>query len=269
MSDERIRIATNIPSLKNKIRTDITADSTEAIYWYIRFNIPLDAASVSPQTMEITDTDGYIMRTDIAYDANQNRISICPLDSYEQGRFYLLNISTKVRSAQGQNLKTKLHILFKLYDNKVSEFKVLNKGVKVPTPKPRPANYDRMQEFRPPNRLDITLSEDTPLDTMDTIEVDFKIWPGIVALGILVIGIISLNAIFILITVGICMAAAVHIAMQLKNKPTLSRIQYNRGVRAFNRAKYISAKRIFEKSLGTDPNNDQAKYGVYKANLYT
>ena len=75
----RIRIATSDPKLKDKIQINLEGP-IDNVYWYIRFNIPLDEESVNDKTMEVTDTEGYIMRTDISYQGKHNRIVISPLD---------------------------------------------------------------------------------------------------------------------------------------------------------------------------------------------
>jgi hypothetical protein len=224
--------------------------------------------SVSEQTMEVTDTDGYIMRTDIAYHDDQCRIAISPLDSYEQNRFYLLNISTQVRSARGQHLKSKIHILFKLYDNKVSEYKIMRKDAKLPKSKPRPTDYDARQAKRPPNKLDIELGTDTSSDRIAIINVQINLWVGIISVVLLLVGLIMRSLPMILVSAGFCACGAAHILIQIRDKITLSRILYNRGARRFNREQYQEAKMAFTKSVEANPNNEMAKYGLHKVEFF-
>jgi hypothetical protein len=139
----RIKIATSIPSLKDKTYIDLEDGRLDVVYWYIRFNIPLDPESVSNETMDVMDTEGYIMRTDIVYNSQNHKIVVSPFDTYEENIYYVLNISQNVKSARGQHLRSKIHIMFKLLDNEISEYKVLKENVKLPKPRPRPKDYDQ------------------------------------------------------------------------------------------------------------------------------
>jgi hypothetical protein len=266
-SDNRIRIVTSDPKLKNKVKINLQGD-TDVIYWYIRFNIPLDETSVSEKTMEVTDTDGYIMRTDISYNDDKNTIVISPLDTYEQDRYYLLNVSRKVRSAKGQYLKTKIHILFKLYDNKISEYKVLRKDMKVPKAKSRPSNYDKKQINRKPNIIDMEYMDKSSRDRMATTGFNVNVVIGVLGL-IIVIFALFLQSLWLIITGAIvCACGMVHIYLQMRNKELASKFAFNRGVRKFNKGFYINAEMYFMKALDLNPSNELAKYGLYKTGLY-
>jgi len=264
-NEQRIRVRTSIPSLQEKVQTKIDG-STEAIFWYIRFNIPLDERSVSEKTMNITDTEGYIMRTDISFNKGNNTIAVLPLDTYEENRFYLLNISKKVRSAKGNNLKSTIHILFKLVGNQVTNYQVLKKNVKVPEPQPRPKDYD--QRMHKPSRFDQDYIEQAPLDRMTT--VDFSINPviGIIGIAVSGLGLLLGNIVMGLIGVLLCAVGITHLIIQLQNDELRSKLFFNRGVRLFNRERYREAERAFKKAMIADPDNELAKYGAYKSELY-
>jgi hypothetical protein len=265
MPEPRMRVTASVPSLTNKIKLDITG-SADVIHWYIRFNIPLDETTVNDQTMEVTDTDGYIMRTDISYQAEQNRICISPLDTYEENRYYLLNISKKVCSARGQPLRTRIHILFKLYKAQVSEYKVLRQDVNTPRPKPRPADYDLRQAYRKPNALDIQYGDggNLPTDRMTTVAIRINMWIGLMGLVLVLLGFALQLLWLVALAAGVCVIGATHIGMQLRNRVIAGKILYNKGVRLYNKAQYFEAREAFEKSYRTDPGNDIAKYGIFK-----
>ena len=266
-NNSRIRIATSDPKLQSKITVDISG-SIENIYWYIRFNIPLDAESVSENTMEVTDTDGYIMRTDISYQAAGNRIVISPFDSYEDQRYYLLKISKKVRSAKGQNLKTVISILFKLYQGSISEYKVLRKDVPVPPSRPRPKNYDEIQKNRKPNYLD-NYSQNAPIRTkMKTESLGMNIWLGLVGLVLTGAGVAIEYIPLIIGALVLSVAGVAHIFLQWQRREFRSKICYNRGVRFFNRMQFDSARRAFEKAIEFDPNNQLANYAISRVGIY-
>jgi hypothetical protein len=269
MTNDKIRIATSIPSLKNKVHTKLEG-KTDVIYWYIRFNIPLDETTVSDKTMDVTDTEGYIMRTDIHYDEKTHMIVISPLDTYEQNRFYLLNISKKVCSARGQNLHSTIHILFKLLDNQISDYKILKQNVKIPKPKPRPADYDQRQAAKAirPSVLDQAYTETGPRDQMMPASFSINMLLGI--LGLLMVGIsLYLDIPWLIIVSGVvCVAGLVHVYMQIRAPVLSSTLLFNRGVRLFNKQRYQAAEIAFRKASTANPDNELAKYGLYKAGLY-
>jgi len=281
MSDNRIRVSASVPGLKNKVRANLTG-GIDIVHWYIRFNIPLDETTVSDHTMQVTDTDGYIMRTDISYQSRDNRICISPLDTYEEGRFYLLNISKKVCSARGQPLKTTIHILFKLYKSQVSEYKVLKQDVALPKPVERPADYDERQATRPPSNLEVmfdekkakelmevhTQSQPTPNDRMETLPVRFNLWTGLVGLVLVLLG-FAVNALWVVaLAAGVCIIGAAHLFTQLRDKELASKMHYNSGVRAFNHQNFDEARKSFEKALQVNPKNIPAKYGLERIRIY-
>jgi len=266
-TNPKIRLATSDPKLKDKIKIDLSG-SIDAVYWYIRFNIPLDEASVNDNTMEVTDTEGYIMRTDISYQVKLNRIMISPLDSYEEQRYYLLKISKKVCSAKGQGLKTAISILFKLYQGSISEYKSLRGDVPVPSSKPRPGNYDELQKNRVPNDLDNYVVNRATHTPMKTESVGMNLMIGIIGMILAGVGII-MNEIYIIVgAVTICLGGVAHIYVQWRRRGFRSNIHYNKGVRFYNKMQYTAAKASFEKALEYDPTNELAKYGLVRVGLY-
>ncbi|MCL2839472.1 MAG: hypothetical protein FWE05_01775 [Defluviitaleaceae bacterium] len=264
----RIRLATSDPKLKDKIQINLGNGSLDSVYWYIRFNIPLDEKSVNENSMEVTDTEGYIMRTDISYQSDANRIVISPLDSYEEERYYLLKISKKVRSAKGQNLKTIISILFKLYQGAISEYKILRKDVPVPPSRTRPPNYDVMQKNRVKNDLDNYVDNLPKRKKMETDSIGMNIWLGLLGLPLIVVGIVIANIILIIIALLVCLAGVAHIFVQWSKKEFRAKIHYNKGVRFFNRMQYTAAKTAFEKSLEYYPEYQLAKYGMVRIGIY-
>jgi hypothetical protein len=270
MDHERIKVRTSIPSLQNKVQSKIEGPA-DIVYWYIRFNIQLDETSVSGKTMNVTDTDGYIMRTIITYNSKHNVISVSPLDTYEEGRFYLLNISKKVRSAKGKKLRSTIHILFKLLEGKVTDFKVLDKNTVIPTPKPRPKDYDARlarQKSSTPNHFERQYIDSSPAGKMSTVA--FFVNPALGVLGLVTAGVgaFLLNVVIMAIGLVICMVGFVHIGIQLRDNTLRSKLQFNKGVRLFNRERYGAAEQAFRQALITDPDNKLAMHGVHKAELY-
>lgn len=263
----KIRVAVSDPKLKDKIKIDLSGD-IETVYWFIRFNIPLDEKTVNEKSMEVTDTDGYIMRTDISYQSAANRIVISPLDSYEDQRYYLLKVSKKVRSAKGQNLKTVISILFKLYLGQISEYKILKKDVPVPPSRLRPQNYDEKQKNRVPNDLDNYVVNLKTHTKMKPEAVGINLFIGIFGLLIVIVGFITSSVPVIITAMVVCALGAAHIYVQWQNKSFRAKMHYNKGVRYFNKMQYQPAKVAFEKTLQLNPDNELAKYGLVRIGIY-
>lgn len=266
-SKPKIVMAISDPKLKDKVQINLTGP-VDTIYWLIRFNIPLDESTVNEKSMEVTDTEGYIMRTDITYKADENRIIITPLDSYEEKRYYLLKVSTKVRSAKGQKLKSAINILFKLFEGQISNYKVLREDVPVPKSVPRPADYEEKQENRQPTYLDSYVDNVSKRSRMALDTVGINPILGILGLLMVVGGILIPNIPLVLAALVVCVLGAVHIYYQWRNKVFRSKIYYNRGVRQFNRMQYQHAKASFERALEVNPGNELAKYGLVRVGIY-
>ena len=271
MDHDRIRVRTSIPSLENKIQTNIRGRA-DKIYWYIRFNHELDEESVSGKTMNVTDTDGYIMRTLIAYKAKHNLISVSPLDTYEENRYYLLNISKQVRSAKGKHLRSTIHILFKLMEGKVDKFEVLDKelAAEIPKPKPRPSNYDLLPKSDTPNHFEQQYINRSPPGKMATVGLGININPIIGFLGLITVGVGAylLNTIVITAGAAVCLAGLIHIIAQLNSSEVKSNRLFNKGVRRFNRERYRAAEKLFRRALRANPKNELARHGIRKAEIY-
>jgi tetratricopeptide (TPR) repeat protein len=266
-NNPKIRVAVSDPKLKDKIKIDLSGP-LDTVYWFIRFNIPLDETSVNEKNMEVTDTEGYIMRTDISYKAETNQIAISPLDSYEDERYYLLKVSKKVRSKKGQNLKSIISILFKLYKGEISEYKVLRKDVPVPSSRIRPKDYDQMQASRVSNYLDNYSENIANRVRMTPDSVGVNPLVGILGLVMVLFGFASSGNGLIIAGMLVCALGAAHIYIQWQNKIFRAKMLYNKGVRFFNRMQYGEAKTAFGKALELNPNNELAKYGLVRVGIY-
>jgi len=268
-SNPKIRVAVSDPKLQDKIKVKLTGTGDiETVHWYIRFNIPLDESSVNEKNMEVTDTDGYVMRTDISYRSDDNRIVISPLDSYEEERYYLLKVSKKVCSAKGQNLKSVISILFKLYMGQISEYKILKKDVPVPPSRPRPQNYDEKQKTRTPNDLDNYTQNIKTHARMAADSVTINPAFGIIGFLLVFVGFIIPSIPVVIAALILCVLGSVHISAQWRNKVFRAKMHYNKGVRYFNKMQYTQAKYSFEKALYLNPENELAKYGLVRVGIY-
>ncbi len=264
-----IKVNTTNKALKDKIKMNVQINS-DAVYWYIRFNIPLDETTVSEKTMGVTDDSGYIMRTDISYSTESNMIIISPLDSYEQNVYYILNISKKVKSARGQNLKSQINIIFKLLNNQISDYKILKSNVTVPTPKPRPKDYEKIRAASKNKIYTFDPAEMgvTSPDKLPPAPVKVNIIPALAGL-VLVIASLFLNMLPVtLAAAAACVAGSVHLIMQIAKKTMRAVISYNRGVSCFNKGEYNKADSFFKKAFDLDEQNEMVEYALNKTSFY-
>ncbi|MDR1067385.1 MAG: tetratricopeptide repeat protein [Clostridiales bacterium] len=263
MAVKKIRLATNIPSLKKKIKVDSPNDFNKTM-WFVRFNIPLDERTVSSKTMNITDLDGYIMSTDILYNRANNVIVISPIDSYEDDVYYLLNISKKVMSSRGKKMRTKIHILFKIVDDKISQLQTLKKGVKTPEPKPRPKNYDELRS----KIYMFELPKDLPQYKLPITKMEVSFIPAIYALVGIIICFFVKNVVFNIICSTLSALSLASILSRLWLKKNRSIIAYNFGANMFNRGQYEKARTFFTVAAAIDEKNEYAEYALNKVKFY-
>lgn len=250
--DERFRVATTNPHLKDKIKINIE-DLDKPIYWYIKFNVPLDKPSVTNHTMSVMDTDGYLMRTYIAYDPGRDLIVVSPLDTYLENKYYILTISTDVRSAKGNNLKKEIYIMFMLINNQVSKFQILKNTSGIPSQKPRPTNYDQLIDKRKPNHSITAAAEASA--TAERVLVsgnlpyqDIKVNTSLVLTGAAVAGIgfgVGLNWMFLM---GAALFALGFLIISRQIYQTRAKFYYNIGAYHFNKRAYPKALVSIQKS---------------------
>lgn len=280
-NDEYIKLAASIPGLKEKINVDIDKPS-EKVYWYIKFNTPLDEQSVSKTTMGVTDKEGYILDTEITYSQKKQMIVINPLEAYVQNEYYFLNISKKVRSEKLQELKNDIHILFKLKGNVISEFKILPPDAKVPTPRRRIVQekpiHTRVYAFekehktiqKQPKKGKDTVDESGVTKEYLKLTADFPINPTLAAIG-MVSSIISIFVGYAPVIVAcalIALAGFVHVVFQISRPNFRSIYYYNKGARLFNKERYFKARFYLDKALGLNPENEYAEYAMNKLSYY-
>jgi len=265
--ESKIHVGISDPNLKEKIRVNLTG-SPDVIYWTIRFNIPLDESTVNEKCMEVTDTDGYVMRTDIAYEPEKNGIIISPLDTYEEQRYYILKVSTGVRSAKGQQLQYPINIVFKLYQKKIADYKILRKDVPVPPSIPRPPDYDDNYRFRPKNDLDnyVDYSRHHSRMMLDTARIN----PILIIIGALMVlvGFAASNMGLTIASAIVCVLGMVHLYSQWRNKVFRAKLFYNRGVKHYNNMEYQQAKLAFDTAVMLNPKYELAKQAAVRVGVF-
>lgn len=99
--------------VKKKVRQDIRF-KTNMFIWKVKFNAPLNPKTVNNVNLYVTTQAMAVLRSSIRYDALNNTIEVEPLDPYSPTETYTLNITTKVQSKGGKNLRSPIQIKFKM-----------------------------------------------------------------------------------------------------------------------------------------------------------
>jgi hypothetical protein len=74
--------------------------------WTITFNVEVILDDVTRQAINVTDTQGNIIKTALSFGKDEKIILVNPpTGGYIQGKKYVLNIGTKVKSKNGSNLQ--------------------------------------------------------------------------------------------------------------------------------------------------------------------
>ena len=270
--DERFKVASTLPGINHKLKINIE-DDAEKIYWYIKFNLYLDKRSVTNKTMQVMDTDGYIMRTYIAYDTDRHLIVVSPMDTYKQNTYYILSISTDVRSDKGQNLKKEIHIMFMLINNKISKYEILKSTAKLPKPKPRPHNYDDVVKMaEDPVKLegpsereaDIGISDDNH-ETLSFMHI--KVNPTLVLAGLPTLGVGFFTGIVPVFFAGVFIFVIGFVVVARQVYKVRPHMLYNLGAYYFNKQRYLKAEGYIKRSFDID-RNQHARYGLRRVKRY-
>ena len=264
MSDGKIRLATTDPRLKDKVSIELSGN-VERVYWYIKFNIALDETTVTQRNMSVTDTEGYIMRTNMRYDSDENRIVVSPLESYIEGIYYLLNISKQVKSARGNPMKREIHILFKLQNGQISEYELLKSTVKAPKPVARPKNYETMMAKKYSAK---SVDQKFSKDDLDYKELNINILLCILGILFMLVSFYLSNTILILTALLICIAGVVHVCVQAFKATFRAAIQYNLGVMHFNNGNYAKAAKRINKAAKITPRDEEIEFAQTKIKLH-
>lgn len=277
MADDRFRVSSTMSDLKNKLKINIE-DDRENIYWYIKFNLVLDKKSATNKTMQVIDTDGYIMRTYITYDTYRHLIVVSPLDSYMENKYYILSISKKVKSQKGQHLKKEIHILFMLINNQISKYEILKSTAKLPEPKLRPNNYDEIISLTesPTANMQNPKQETLQADSVEEYDYtentsqaedkttqskkqtlpfkSFKFNLLFVMLGIALLGGGAFTGFIPIFFVGVILFIFGFLIIIRQAYDARSKIYYNIGAYNFNKGKYEKSYKYLEKSFKIDRN---------------
>ncbi len=267
MREDNIRMQSSDPNLNSKIRAKVL-DPDSPIYWYIKFNLQLDPESISSSTMYVTDLGGYILNTYIDYDQEKNLISITPLNSYEQEYYYVLNITTGVRSSKGTALKKQINILFKLLDDKISEHEILKDEQKVEKPKARPNNYDPYKVKSKVYGVQQDVSQSVGSDKLPLANSKLNPFFAIFSIILLFIAIATMNLPFVVSALLVAIAGATHVIYQISRSDMRAIMNYNKGAKLFNKGEYRQAKELFQKAWTLDEYNEKIEYALQKVEYF-
>ncbi|WP_317366682.1 hypothetical protein [uncultured Tyzzerella sp.] len=266
-NDKKIKLDASEKDINEKFKNEIE-NIEEKIYWYIKFSLPLEEESVSKKTMKVTDTKGYIFKTDIIYNKALELIVIETLEPYKEEEYYILQISKDVKAENLKTLKKDVNILFKIKGGVVEEYKVLGDNVVVPKPKKKL----KSKKNRTRSKVYSFQKEDNQMalggDRLSYIRIKFNPLLAIVGVPLFLIGIfLTSNAIIALGGVVSCLGFF-HILSQVLNRNFRSNLYYNLGVVSFNKEKYKKAQKRFKKSITINSYNEYSEYALNKVSFF-
>ena len=113
MAPNFITIESVIGSVKNRVKQNLKF-KTGNFVWRIKFNTPLNPATVNNRNLYVTTESQTPLQTNIRYDTVENCIEIEPLAPYTKNESYLLHVTTNVKSKHGKALPNEITIQFKV-----------------------------------------------------------------------------------------------------------------------------------------------------------
>ena len=269
VNEPGIRVAVSDPALASKLKVSVIAKN-EPVYWYIKFNIILDPLTVSGKSMKVTETNGYILDTEISYDLIKNLIVIKPTDPYEEGIFYILSITRRVRSKGGNRLKRDIYILFKIKDNRIEEYKMLPPDTVVEKPRKKP---ERLKAETAARAFGYTPQVQAKLDKTPAASLPYgkfgiNLLLPVLAMPVALAG-LWLGITAVVMAGGILLVAGIaHLSIQAGNSKKRAAFIYNLGVMFFNAGFYRAASKRLKKAARLDPHNELAEYAAGKVTYY-
>ncbi|MFU0827777.1 MAG: Big-5 domain-containing protein [Lachnoclostridium sp.] len=82
--------------------------------WRIKFNAPLNPATINNRNLYVTSENQVPLKTYITYDSVNKYIEIQPVEPYTKNETYILTITRNVKSKGGQSLKKDIQVKFKV-----------------------------------------------------------------------------------------------------------------------------------------------------------
>lgn len=113
MSQNYITIESVVGNVEGRIRQSLKF-RTGRFVWRIKFTAPLNPATVNNKNLYVTNLNLTPLSTIIRYDSSNKTIEIEPIEAYAKNESYLLHITTRVKSAKGQNLAKEIAVQFQV-----------------------------------------------------------------------------------------------------------------------------------------------------------
>lgn len=113
MANKIIDIESVSAEVQDKIKQSL-AFRTGKFVWRIKFNVPLNPATVNNKNLYVTNLNLVPLKTYIRYDTINKYIEVDPLEPYAEDQSYVLNITKNVQSQGGKNLKSPVQVQFRI-----------------------------------------------------------------------------------------------------------------------------------------------------------
>ncbi len=113
MANNFIKIESVEGGVNDRVKQNLKYKTCDFV-WKIKFNAPLNPATVNNRNLYVTSMNQTPLPTNIRYDSVGNCIEIEPLAPYTKNESYLLHVTTNVKSKRGQKLPNDITIQFKV-----------------------------------------------------------------------------------------------------------------------------------------------------------
>lgn len=268
-NDKKMKVDCSVRKVNELVKVDVE-NINKKIYWYIKFNLPLDEKSVSKNTMKVTDINGYIFETKTIYNKELELVIIEPLDVYKEEEYHILHIKKELRSKNLKNLRNDIQILFKVKGGQVIEFKQLGVNIIVPNPKKRTKKINKYNSkvYSFNRNIEDNILDKLEGDKLPFINIKFNYLIGLIGIPIFLMGLFTNNNLIIGFGGIISIIGFFHIMIQILNKEFKSNFYYNIGVINFNKENFKKADKKFRKSLKINSHNEFAEYAVNKVSFF-
>jgi hypothetical protein len=110
---DKIDIEAVSSEVQDKVKQTL-AFRTGKFVWRIKFNVPLNPATINNKNLYVTNLNLVPLKTYIRYDTVNKYIEVEPLEPYAENESYILNITKNVKSQGGKNLKSPVQVQFRL-----------------------------------------------------------------------------------------------------------------------------------------------------------
>lgn len=112
LDSKQKEVVSSVRNDKNKKVLETKKDISVNKTWAITFTKELDPTTVNGENVVVSDGQGNVVAVDISYNTEKKQIVIECKEGFKSGTTYYLNLSTNLKSVQGNNLSEPIEMGF-------------------------------------------------------------------------------------------------------------------------------------------------------------